>query len=509
MTKNIKIAMIFHSIATAFAIVSRLAGLITSDIYVVVQSLIFAGATTCAILFSIRERTELDSPILELVRNYIPGGYVEFYFDEKLTIRSYTPGILRHMGYIESDFEKLFNNSFLNAVAPDDRTMLLERLKSGAGALKSQQIRFRVLSDARQIMPVVALITYNFSFVKNAPKKSHLVVRCLLVDFSSVKSEEADRSLEAERYKIVAEQSDDIVFDYNVRDRILFLNNLFEKKFGYKIMPTTDLRTVLAGDDAITSHDDAEKLIALISSSEVFNELNLRIKKFDGSFIWCKLTSTAIYGADRKPYRLIGKIVDIDVPVKEKEILLEKTLRDSLTGLYNKVTTESVITECLQTSPTDSLYAFVLLDIDNFKYINDNFGHICGDRVLGKIATNISALFRSSDIIGRVGGDEFVVLIRDLPNEAHAIKKTAAMLSSIYSAFSLENEGFTIAASAGIAFFAKHGTTYLELFDKADAAMYKVKNSGKNAYAVYDNTTPSIKKVASLARAGSSTGVKK
>jgi diguanylate cyclase (GGDEF)-like protein/PAS domain S-box-containing protein len=468
-------------------------GIVITNVVFIVLSALVCVSFICTSIFTLREKYSSDLPILEQVRNFISGGYIEFYIDDNLTIRSHTPGLIRHLGYNEATFKKTINDSFLNLVVPEDRELLITRLKSSSNILKTLQLRFRIIADQQRIIPVVAQLTYSLTaqkLIKQNTFYRHMLVRCLIIDFTSVKNEETERTIEAERYKVVVEQSDSIIFDYNIKDRVLFINNAFEKKFGYKIMPGVDLRNVLLGENAITHREDADKLIALITSDEASHELIIRIKKFDSSYIWCKLTATILFGSDSTPLRLIGRIIDIDISFREKELLLERTLRDPLTGLYNKLATENLIKESLDNAPKLALFAFVLFDLDNFKHINDNFGHICGDRVLSKIATAMSSLLRSSDIIGRIGGDEFVVLIRDLPNELHAIKKVGAILSSISNAFNMNDDGFSVSASAGISFFSSHGTTYLELFEKADTSLYKVKNAGKNSYSVYSEPIP-------------------
>ncbi|MDR0696909.1 MAG: sensor domain-containing diguanylate cyclase [Christensenellaceae bacterium] len=493
MSKNIKLSIIFHIIASILSFTALIISCVIGDVVFIVFSSLACVSVICSTVFIFREKYSSDLPILEQVRNFISGGYVEFFVDDNLTIYSCTPSLVRHLGYNEADFKRLFDDSFLRLVVPEDREFLLSRLKSSSNILKTQQLRFRIIAEQQRIIPVIAQLTYSLTpqkFAKQYDCYTHILVRCLIIDFTSVKNDEIERSIEAERYKVIVEQSDSIIFDYNIKERIIFVNNAFEKKFGYKIMPGADLRNILSGDDGITHAEDAEKIISLISSTEATHELVLRIKKFDGSYIWCKLVATLLFGPDTQPVRVVGRIIDIDVSFKEKELLLERTLRDPLTGLYNKIATENMVQECLITAPPLALFSFVLFDLDNFKHINDNFGHICGDRVLSKVTTTISSLLRSSDIIGRIGGDEFVVLIRDLPNELHAIKKVASILSSICSAFTLENDGFLVSASAGIAFFSSHGTSYLELFEKADKSLYKVKNGGKNAYAVYSEPIP-------------------
>ena len=117
---------------------------------------------------------------------------------------------------------------------------------------------------------------------------------------------------------------------------------------------------------------------------------------------------------------------DIHDSVEEENALTDRALRDTLTGLYNKSATELLISQKLESDSRKDpapLNALLLLDLDNFKAANDLMGHIFGDALLTEVSKKLTNVFRSSDILGRIGGDEFMVLMKDLPNEAVAIRK--------------------------------------------------------------------------------------
>ncbi|NLL63072.1 MAG: diguanylate cyclase [Ruminococcaceae bacterium] len=155
--------------------------------------------------------------------------------------------------------------------------------------------------------------------------------------------------------------------------------------------------------------------------------------------------------------------------------------RDPLTQLYNKVTTKSLIEECLEKSPS-AQHALVVIDIDNFKTINDSRGHALGDKILLAFANELNKNFRETDIIGRVGGDEFIVLIRNVQSIAMVCDKLQ-QLTSNFKRYGVEN-GLPgrLSTSIGVSLFNKDGKNYDELFKKADAALYEAKRNGKDQY---------------------------
>lgn len=160
-----------------------------------------------------------------------------------------------------------------------------------------------------------------------------------------------------------------------------------------------------------------------------------------------------------------------------------KSQIDEMTSLLNKMTVEHLITKTLK-EREDGLHALMVIDIDNFKSVNDVFGHNVGDHVISVIAGVISSQFRSTDYVGRVGGDEFVVLMVDIPSREIALIKAENLINLVKYKENLsipEN----ISISAGVAYSEPGDLTYDVLASKADQALYVSKKSGKGRFSVY------------------------
>ena len=170
---------------------------------------------------------------------------------------------------------------------------------------------------------------------------------------------------------------------------------------------------------------------------------------------------------------------------------------DDLTGLYTRGTIRNHI--CRRLSHVSRLQraeltdrssdAFILLDLDCFKQVNDTCGHPSGDRLLSCIAEALLANTRQTDIVGRLGGDEFLLFLPGIHSEAAAQKKAEDLLQSIRNATDKNTNWAGVTASIGISLTPRHGTTFEELYCKADAALYHAKQCGKNQYAIYGDTT--------------------
>ena len=163
---------------------------------------------------------------------------------------------------------------------------------------------------------------------------------------------------------------------------------------------------------------------------------------------------------------------------------------DALTGILNRGAVQSQITAALDREKQlpDHVCPLIAVDLDNFKYINDTYGHMEGDLLLKAVAKTLKNAVRQTDIVGRLGGDEFIVYLTNISTKKTA-EKVAAMLCAAVSALSLEKEEWSeITGSFGIA-FATPDMNWDTLYNHADRALYDAKEKGKNQYCVYSDTT--------------------
>lgn len=182
---------------------------------------------------------------------------------------------------------------------------------------------------------------------------------------------------------------------------------------------------------------------------------------------------------------IVGKIRSNE----KKRELEDKADTDLLTGLSNKLATERKIKDYMTKHPNTQSMMF-LFDIDNFKKINDTMGHAFGDEVLRSLGIQIGAIFRASDIVGRVGGDEFMVFLKDISNDED-IMKEAGKVETFFKSFQAgEYVKYKATASIGVAIFPQEGEDFETLYKAADQGLYKAKKRGKNQLAFYHDRAP-------------------
>lgn len=174
---------------------------------------------------------------------------------------------------------------------------------------------------------------------------------------------------------------------------------------------------------------------------------------------------------------------------EKKKELEEKADTDQLTGLSNKLATERKIKEYMEQNPKKQCMMF-LFDIDNFKKINDTMGHAFGDEVLRSLGMQIGGIFRASDVVGRIGGDEFMVFLKDISNN-ETIMKEARKVETFFKGFQAgEYVKYKATASIGVAIFPHEGKDFETLYKAADQGLYKAKKRGKKQLAFYRDRNP-------------------
>lgn len=171
---------------------------------------------------------------------------------------------------------------------------------------------------------------------------------------------------------------------------------------------------------------------------------------------------------------------DIDAEKKEQQELCMAAQMDKMTMLLNRETTMVYIRRVLS-DEADSQHVLFMLDVDNFKHLNDTKGHQCGDEFLIALASEIKKKFRENDVVGRIGGDEFFALMRNVPNMLLVEKKAQELLETIQKLCAKYHDP-CLSGSIGISVYPENGKNIDELYGQADSALYQAKRKGKNQY---------------------------
>ena len=206
----------------------------------------------------------------------------------------------------------------------------------------------------------------------------------------------------------------------------------------------------------------------------------------DGIREFLELVKRPVFDDDGNITGIIALINDVTEAQLMKRELEERSKTDKLTGLLNRGAVEELISMMLTNYHQENeICALLMIDVDKFKYINDTFGHVTGDRVLATIGRLIHNNFKGMDVAGRIGGDEFVVFLRNIESANMASCLADNLIEEVENAFGGDLAG-KVGLSIGIAMYPEHGRRFEQLYQAADKALYQAKKDGRGQYHMYD-----------------------
>ena len=340
----------------------------------------------------------------------------------------------------------------------DDEILLsiINKSISSIGETRMQGLILEAASQIeRKITPGMIIATYGDKIIL----VSILVIGLLVISIVSSIRANKELRMQNKRHEVLSNISNEYLYEYHIRNERLDLSEKCNSLFGTKEML-----------------DEASRLLKKHLSNIDLGQINTTIKLpvVNGEIKVFKAVNTSILDDMGKPSSIIGKLVDISEEVAEREALVTRSQIDGLTGLYNAFTVKEYITEAINNKDQHSLDAFILLDFDEFKMINDTHGHLVGNDILEQLGKIMKRTFRNSDIIGRMGGDEICAYIKSIPSIKTIREKCEAINTELNEAI----EGVNASVSMGVA-LVREKDTYDNIFKKADQALYIAKGNGK------------------------------
>jgi diguanylate cyclase (GGDEF)-like protein/PAS domain S-box-containing protein len=297
-------------------------------------------------------------------------------------------------------------------------------------------------------------------------------------DVSARRRAEAALRSSEERLQLVARATNDTIWDWDMRVNRIWHNQGLRTIYGYI---GDDEGTDLAWWIAHLHADDRELVQATIQAAieqgdETWSR-EYRFQRADGSYAHV-LGRGYIQFEDATPVRMVGVLLDLSERKRMEEELAHRATHDALTGLANRVLIESSLKEAIAAARrVDASVGLLIADLDHFKEINDSLGHHAGDRVLQVVAERWRAALRHDDILGRLAGDEFAVI---LPRaDAHTAEAIAQRLvHALAEPISFDGHERRVGTSIGLATYPADGLDVDSLVRQADQAMYAAKRSG-------------------------------
>ena len=422
-------------------------------------------------------------------REAVTGGIFEYRYDESLTLTQADNSLFRLLGMNAGSLKSGTPISFLDRICAEDRPIFLEKIRY-------QLSRSRVFMSELHIMSSGGQLRWIHICGELLTEQESPLLHCIFHDVTDARDRQERLAIESQIYDIILSQTQDIIFELDCLTRDIYYSPTFEKKFGYQI-PVRGFPDSMFATDIIHEKDKIplRSCFQSILAGQDQMQCEYRLKHRNGRYLWVSVNATAIRDLRGRLLKIVGIISDINE--QKEEILRAKkdALLDPLTSLLNR-------RECIRrieayTRTEEEMGALILIDIDNFKSINDTNGHLFGDKVLVDLAAALRLAFRRNDITARIGGDEFIAFMPHIHVHGDVVPKLETILYSLSRCAKTGGKEETapepdnaVTFSIGVSFYPDHGKDFSSLFEKADAAMYHAKRRGKNQYYIYKEDGP-------------------
>ena len=419
----------------------------------------------------------LDYPVLYSLMN----GILRCGTDRDILILQGINTLFSLTGYRSDEITSLFENSLAALAVPEDRNKLLSMLQNPQ--LHSQILETEIRLQHKKGTPVWVLCRAR-AYIGADGRES---VCCNISDITICKQQQAELESTISRHQLIMEQSESIVFEWDLKKDTIVCSEKWKTRFGYDKNPSGFLNRLDKG--TLFHPDDLPHIRATISAllaGKPSDMLDARIVNKAGRYLWSRIRVATILDNQGHPSYITGIIYDINELKTDALAMKQQAQQDSLTKLLNKASTQQAIEHLLSKREAKSLAALLVLDLDNFKTVNDTHGHMYGDAVLTQIGSTLRSLFRSRDVIGRIGGDEFLIFLDNVPSRDMVLERCQLLVDTFRSQFHALMPDLSVSVSIGAAMCPAQGVAYGDLFRHADEALYAAKRKGKNQFSLYN-----------------------
>lgn len=370
---------------------------------------------------------------------------------------------------IEYSRQELYGMSAMELIAEDERDAMVARFANNDG----QRYELKLVPKSKKIKHVLV----SPRIFKAVGGKYRLAE---FIDISTRKEKEKALVESEQKFQSVFEQAAVGIARVSPRGLFVEVNQKLCDILGYskKVLMQKTFQEITHPDDL---EKDLEFVHKMLRNELVTYSMEKRYFDKNGSVIWINLTASLVRDSAGEPKYFIAIIDDIGKRKKIEERLEIQATHDSLTGLCNRQLLDIEMgKELARAVRYDRPLSVLMIDIDHFKRVNDTYGHQAGDQVLKELAKSMELSSRDTDIVGRYGGEEFLLVLPELDHQqalifAERIRKMAKSLNVVFNA-----QNIHVSVSVGVATYPEHGAEVEKLITASDNAMYKAKANGRD-----------------------------
>ena len=424
---------------------------------------------------------EEKSAQLELFTRSMMGGLMGLRLDEKYTYFYVNNKLCEMLGYTHDEYIAMSGGCATGAVYPPDLPGVLETVGRSLTAGDTYEVEYRIRNKAGDLVWVLDK-GQRVADVADEP-----VIYSIVSDISRLKEAAEQLRIERERYAVVAELVGESSFEYDMKRDTLFEFRPSQEENGAHWVKYTGMDSIEGLKQVGIHPEDCAQVLQRLRADAVeitpgkLTAVEFRRRQQDGSYAWRRVLMRYLKGNDKEPLKVVGTVIDIS----SERMLLQEVHTDSLTGAYNRSYIKYEISRYLKKKDGDVFAGCLMLDIDRFKQLNDSCGHLCGDMVLTDLVKMMKRLYRSTDLVARIGGDEFMVFMKDVYSIGIVEEKAGRLLEMARRYAAEAGVSFEVTLSIGITTTRQGATSFEELYRQADIALYAAKAAGRDCWRTY------------------------
>lgn len=422
-----------------------------------------------------------------------PGGLFRYRNDSEGRLDFVSGGLVELFGCSSLEqFKELTGSTFEGLVHPDDVERVQASIKEQIESKSTDRVHFRIIRADGE----VRWVDDRGHLVKDSNGIEWFYVT--LMDITERVQERDQLKRANERLEILTALSNDVVFDIECMTGKADVYGDFEGRFGREPRQSDFVvhrRCQKECHLSIDSHDLSHLLDQITENSLV--DFETSSVDDDGNAVWYRYQSVVQYDENGNPTRHVGRLLDTHEQAIRESSFRKKAERDPLTGIYNRAAALDRIETTLNSDTRPCM--LIAIDVDDFKGVNDTYGHLEGDRVLKELADFLSNVMRKEDIVARIGGDEFLIfaaglepgpaadrVLEHLSRGPFAAQRATDISGDAKSDKDAQRDESVDHASPtlsiGAACCMEPPVAFEDLYAAADSALYEAKNNGKGCY---------------------------
>lgn len=428
--------------------------------------------------------SELNSLVQENLLQTVPGGIAKLALDDGLTILYATDNFIQMVRSAADKSDGKKPGSLLRMVYSADIIYVTHQIATQKSRKDNGlSINFRSLQQDGS-MKWILINGSKTDEIYQSGQKGVPVYACIATDITYIMVEYKRLEQKNDYQRVIAELSRDLFFEYEIAsDTLTFTEQYHEITGGNPVI--TGFRSKLGRTNKI--HTDERPVVAEMYTSLMSGRkqvrFELRLLTKEGDYSWYTCYASIIPDENKNPYKVVGKLSTNRMIAGEAKARIEPVL-DPLIRVYSGETAEAMITEALTQKKKEDLSALMLIDIRNYKGLDEIMKAVSGENLLGQIGKILRSKFRLTDIIGRTGVSEFVVYVKDLPSDKAVYEIADSLCAEISSIYPYEYTKNSLYPSIGIA-FARGEIRYQTLYANANTALVMAKKVSSASFEVF------------------------